>query len=773
MADDKQNKSQNGKGTVKTPIRPDYFPTAEDIIKFIKDTPGKITKRDIARAFGIKGPDKVQLKKLLREMGEDGILTKDNTRAFRPADQLQAVQVVEFSGLNDQGEALVRPVNWESDERPPKIFVGEDKRGKKSRNTPALGKGDRALAKLTLVKEKPAIYRASILKVLKNVPNTTMGVFHGGENGGKVLPVNKKDRDEYWIDRDDVRGAVEGELVLIEPVKSSRNRMGPKRARIKEKIGDVSSAHSISLIAIHAHEIPNEFPSHVLKAADRALEPTLNGRVDLRGIPLITIDPVDARDHDDAIWAESDPSEDNKGGWHVIVAIADVAHYVTPDSPLDKEARKRGNSCYFPDRVVPMLPEALSAGLCSLQPHQDRASMAVHMWFDASGKKLRHRFERILMRSHANINYRQAQDAIDGDTDELTAPLLEPVLKPLWGAFAALTNARQKRAPLDLDMPERKIIIGEDGHIASITLRERFDAHKLVEEFMIMANVCAAEELEKHQTPCMYRVHEEPPLDKLESLRDFLKSMDINLVKGAVMKPQLFNGILRQVKGEATEALVNQVVLRSQTQAYYSPENMGHFGLSLPRYGHFTSPIRRYSDLVVHRGLIRALGFGDDGLSNDDMNDMDETAQHISGTERRAMLAERDSVDRYMALYLSEHVGDEFTGRISGVSRFGMFVTLEPSGGDGLIPISSIGNDYYVLDEERRALVGERSKIEYRLGDMLEVRLKEANKFTGGLRLELIADEDIPSFTRKPRKDQPKRPLNSRSKKARTRSRKK
>ena len=743
-----------------------FFPTREDILSFLKENDGKITKREIARAFGIKGPDKVQLKKLLREMTEDGLIAKDNARALRPSSQLPSVQIVEFAGTDKHGEGLVRPQNWDvRDGAPPKIYISQEIRGGKAGKVPALGRGDRALAKLTLVKENPDVYRANILKVLKNVPNVTLGVFHGSENGGRITPVSKKDREEYWVDKEDVRGALEGELVLIEPVRSSKRRIGPKRARVKERLGNVSSARSISLIAIHTHEIPNEFPEHVLKAAEDANPPTLDGRVDLREVPLITIDPADARDHDDAVWAEA-----THDGWHLIVAIADVAAYVTPDSPLDQEARKRGNSCYFPDRVVPMLPEALSAGLCSLQPGEDRAALAVHIWIDASGKKLRHRFERILMNSHANITYGQAQAAIDGAPDEQTKPLLDNVLKPLFAAYEALMTARAKRSPLELDMPERKIELSESGHVAAITLRERFDAHKLVEEFMISANVCAAEELEAHDTPVMYRVHEEPPMDKLESLRDFLATLDLKVSKGAVMRPALFNGILSKVRGEPLEPLVNQVVLRSQTQAYYSPDNLGHFGLALAKYGHFTSPIRRYSDLIVHRGLIRALNLGDDGLSNQEMLDMHDIAEHISGTERRAMTAERDSTDRYMALFLSEHVGDEFVGRISGVSRHGMFVTLEPSGGDGFIPISQIGADYYILDEEKRALIGESSKKQFRLGDRVEVKLVEANKFTGGLRLELVGGDDMPAFIR--RRKPGNRPASGRNSKPPKRSRK-
>ena len=715
---------------------PAAFPTKSELLEFMKEFKGNVSKRDIARAFHIKGPDKVQLKKMLREMEADGTIAKDRSRSLRPSDQLPGVTVIEFAGTDRHGDALARPSVWDKDETPPTIFITPPKR----KNIPALGPGDKALARLTPIKDNA--YRADIMKLLQKPKQAIMGVFKGGPEGGRIHPVDKKDRHDYLVERGQDGGAEHGELVMAEQVTRGRkNRGGPRMARVIRKIGDLRDARSISLIAVHAHDIPHEFPDHVTRAADTAEPVTLGKRDDLRDIPLITIDPADARDHDDAIWCEADPDPNNKGGWHTIVAIADVAHYVQPGNALDKEARKRGNSCYFPDRVIPMLPERLSAGLCSLQPGQDRACMAVHMWFSSSGKKLRHKFVRGLMKSHANITYEQAQSALDGTPDTATEPLVEPVLKPLYGAFQSIMEAREKRAPLDLDLPEKKILLDDQGHVQDIVERERLDAHRIVEEFMIQSNVAAAEELEKHRVPAMYRVHEEPPMDKMESLRDFLRTMDLTLAKGAVMKPVLFNGILRRVKNSPVEHLVNEVILRSQTQAYYSPENQGHFGLALARYAHFTSPIRRYADLIVHRGLIRALKLGDDGLHDDDMAALETIGQHISDTERRAMAAERDSKDRYLASYLSDHIGEIFSGRISGVTRFGLFINLEPSGGDGLIPISALGDDYYRLDEENRRLVGERNAKSFNLGQTLDVRLVEANPYSGGLRLALV-DKD-------------------------------
>ncbi len=720
--------------------KPNGFPTEHEILDFVKTSDGRNTKREISRAFGIKGPDKVQLKKLLREMIAGGLLIQESSKALRPADQLAPVQVLEFLKTDKDGDVLLHPVNWADGIPSPTIYLTSTKDRRKGAG---IGPGDQLLGRLSITSEEPLTYRATVIKLLKSEKITEiLGIFHGNDQGGRIHPVDKKNRDELIIAKEHINKAEDGELVLVEILQSKHSRriQGLKPARVRERLGDVTAPKAISTIAIHAYEIPDEFPVSVIAAAESAETVKLGKREDLRAIPLITIDPSDARDHDDAIWAEADTDPKNKDGFHAIVAIADVAHYVQPGSELDKEAYKRGNSCYFPDRVVSMLPEALSAGLCSLKPDEDRACMALHMWFDKDGKKLKHKFTRALMRSAANIEYKRVQAAIDGDIDTKIAHLVDDVLKPLYGAYHALCIARDKRQPLELDLPEKKIEIGDDGMVASITLRERLDAHRLVEEFMISANVCAAEELEKHHTSAMYRVHAEPSMDKMESLREFLRSLDMSLTKGTVTQPRMFNGILHQVKDSEYEIMVNQVVLRSQSQACYTPENEGHFGLALQRYAHFTSPIRRYADLIVHRGLIRALGFGGDGLTDKEIETMESIGEHISETERRAMTAERDSTDRYLAAYLSTKIGEEMKGRISGVTRFGLFVTLDGSGGDGLILISDLGGDYYTHDEDHHQLVGDRSGHTFRLGDILDVKITEANKYTGGIRLELAGE---------------------------------
>jgi len=716
---------------------PAGVPSKADILRFVEDSDDKVTKRELARAFHVKGADRVELKRRLREMMDEGMLDRDPDKALRPAGKLPSVTVVEVAGPDIHGDLLLKPLNWKADTPPPPIWLAADRRKGK---TAALGRGDRALVRLSAAADG-AGYTATVIKTLEGAPKQMLGVFHGGAQGGRVTPVDKGAKGELLIDAGDVGRAVDGELVRAEMLPRQRHRVhGLRPARIIERLGDVSAPGSISLIAIHEHGLPVDFSSEAIREAEAATPVSAKGREDLRDIPLITIDPSDARDHDDAVFAEPDDDPANPGGWHLIVAIADVAHYVRPGSALDRDARLRGNSAYFPDRVVPMLPEALSTDMCSLKPGEDRACLAVHVWIDADGRKRRHRFTRAIMRSAANIAYQAVQAAFDGHAGDEAAAVQEAVLDPLKGAHDSLLIARAARKPLDIESDEKKIVLNEAGEVVDIQPRVQLRAHRLIEDFMILANVCAAETLEARETPCMYRVHEPPPVDKLEALREFLGSLDYKLPRAQTFTPEHFNRILRHFDDTPHDRLINQVVLRSQTQAYYSPRNAGHFGLALQRYAHFTSPIRRYADLLVHRGLVRALGLGRDGLTEAEDRSMVETGEHISMTERRAMLAERDSTDRYMASYLAGRVGQHFKGVISGVTRFGLFVTLEPMGGDGLAPLSSMGSDYYQFEEHRHALVGRRSGTTYQLGQRVEVRLAEAKPVSGGLKLELVGE---------------------------------
>ena len=523
-----------------------------------------------------------------------------------------------------------------------------------------------------------------------------------------------------------------------------KGRMGLPQARVVARLGDPTAAKAVSLIAIHQHGIPDHFPDEVMAEADGMQPAGLDGREDLTHLPLITIDPADARDHDDACWAQADTAADNPGGHVIWVAIADVAHYVTPGSHLDNEARKRGNSTYFPDRVVPMLPDRLSGDLCSLHEGVPRATIATQMRISEAGELIGYSFHRGLMKSRASLHYEEVQEAMDGAPNDRVAPWMEEVIRPLYAAYDALRRARETRQPLDLDLPERRIILSDAGEVTSVAFKERLDAHRLIEEFMVLANVAAAKALEVQKTPLLYRVHEEPAADKLEALRETAEASGFKLAKGQVLKTRTLNSLLKQAEGTDEQELINLATLRSMTQAYYSPKNFGHFGLALRSYAHFTSPIRRYSDLIVHRALISAYGWGEDGLTPADIEGLDPTAKAISDTERRSMTAERDTADRYLAAFLQDKVGADFTGRVSGVQSFGLFVRLDETGADGMIPVRSLGGEYFRFDREAQTLTGAESRTELGLGQRVTVRLAEAAPVTGGLILELLDVEGAP-----------------------------
>jgi ribonuclease R len=585
------------------------------------------------------------------------------------------------------------------------------------------------------------IYRGRVIRVIDHAKTRVLGIFRAAPGGGgRLIPVDKKQAGrELNIASADSKGAEDGDLVSVDLVRS--RGFGLASGKVKERFGSVASEKAISLIAIHAHEIPQAFSPAAIREAEEAKPAILKGREDWRDVPLVTIDPPDAKDHDDAVHAEPDRNPNNKGGYIVNVAIADVAFYVRPGSALDRDALLRGNSVYFPDRVVPMLPERISNDLCSLVPHQPRGALAVRMVIGSDGRKRAHSFHRILMRSAAKLNYAQVQAAIDGRPDEASGPLLGPILKPLYDAYAVVKRARDEREPLDLDIPERKILLKADGTVDRVIVPERLDAHRLIEEFMILANVAAAETLEKKTLPLIYRVHDEPTFEKVHALQEFLKTLDLPFAKSGVLRPSMFNRVLAQVKGHDAESLVNEVVLRSQAQAEYSAENYGHFGLNLRRYAHFTSPIRRYADLVVHRALIRSLGLGEGALPEAETAErLSEVAAEISVTERRAMKAERETADRLIAHFLADRIGATFQGRISGVTRAGLFVKLTDTGADGLIPIRTLGTEYFNYDETRHALVGSRSGAMHRLGDVVDVRLVEAAPVAGALRFELLSE---------------------------------
>jgi len=708
------------------------LPTREQILEAMANDPGLDGKRDLAKVFGIKGDMRTPFKVLLKEMEGEGFIARTR-KTLRRTSTLPAVAVLDIPGDADPDNLYAYPATWNDAEgERPRVIVEQPK---DARAVP--GPGDRILARIDAGTGALPHYTARAMKILDRPRRGDIGIVRMDDDGARLIPVERKQK-EMRIQAGDLGDAKDGDLVEVE-VKVSGRMMIPS-AKVINVIGNPASEGAVSLIAIHNLEIPYRFPASVIKEAEQAPEATLKGREDWRDIPLVTIDPYDAKDHDDAVYAEPDKDAANPGGHVVLVAIADVAAYIRPGTALDREAYLRGNSVYFPDRVVPMLPERISNDLCSLREGENRPSLAVRMIFDADGKKKSHTFHRVMMRSAAKLSYQQAQAAIDGSPDDKTGLLLEPVLKPLWNAYAAMTRAREKRGPLDLDLPERKILLDDKGMVARIHIPERLDAHKLIEEMMIAANVAAAETLEKQRSPLLYRVHDTPSQEKLTALREFLASLDISFGKSESVRPSHFNGILGQARKAGKVEQVSEMVLRSQAQAEYASENYGHFGLNLDRYAHFTSPIRRYSDLIVHRALVSALNLGNDGLSEGEITKLAAIAQHISSTERRAMAAERETADRLLAQFLSGQIGARFEGRISGVTKSGLFVRLLETGADGFIPASTIGQDYYRYVEEQQALIGDSTGESFKLGETVSVRLLEVAPVAGALRFELLSE---------------------------------
>jgi ribonuclease R len=670
--------------------------------------------------------------------------------------QLSSTTTLEITGINEDGELIAKPNPWQERKQPPYILVND-----LGGHAPSVG--DRILAKLTRWDRNS--FGAKVMRILpKAGPQRLIGVFKKQKGFALLTPVSRKDKWEYQIDAAHWKEAQNGDLVEASalPPRHTSGR-GWQHATIEKVIGTIHSPKTSSLVALAQHGIPNQFSDEAMDQAKEAmLQPIIaKDRDDIRTIPLVTIDGEDARDFDDAVWAEADTDPKNKGGWHLLVAIADVAHYVHPFDALDKEAFDRGNSAYFPDRVVPMLPEGLSNGVCSLKPNEDRYCLAVHLWINAEGKTIRYQFLRGLMRSHARLTYTQVQDAWNSKEETL-----KPILEPLYGAFKSLASHREERGTLDLDLPEYKITLGEDGHVASIGKRERLDSHKLVEEFMIAANVAAADAILQNGLKGLFRVHEPPPSDRVEELREFLEKLGFTLSKGDGVQPRHFNKLLHKSADTSHAPLVHTSILRTQTQAYYSPKNLGHFGLALTHYSHFTSPIRRYSDLLVHRALINLLHLKEqrrDGMNKEQAAQLGTMAEHISFTERRAMLAERDATERYMVHYMADHIGWTGEGTITGINQFGLFVTLPATGATGFVPIGTLSQDFFRYIEKEKSFVGTRTRTRIQLGQKVVVRLREANTITGSLRFEMLSSDVSETTTTTPiRGDEPRREFRQR-----------
>ena len=709
------------------------LPTKQDLLLWLKDNPNKVSKREIAKAFSITGSYKIGLKKLILDLeNEREASSKSNSESFISVIPSTVICIVK--GPDKDGDIFLDLLDWSEGEEIPKIFYFE-----RSGSIP-VSVGDRILCELTKVEGKDYHYEAKLIRRISKTNNSSkiIGVFRVSSSGGTLEALSKRLNTIWTIPRNAVNGSVDGDIVEAEQT-SPKSRFGMSKARVISILGKTDDSKAISLIAIHEHSIVNEFSKEALSEAVNSAPVTLVDRDDLRHIPFVTIDPADARDHDDACYVELDLDVENKGGFIVWIAIADVAHYVQPNSLLDGEARNRGNSTYFPDRVVPMLPENLSADLCSLHEGEDRPCLALKMILDSGGKKTSQQFFRGLMRSRGSLVYREVQEAIDGNPSKKIQPILESILKPLYKCYEVLQNTTKERGPLILDLPERKILLDDSGKVASIEFLDRLDAHKVVEELMILANVAAAEELFNNKSYFLYRIHEEPEKEKVNTLREIVKSCGLSFSKGQVLKTHHLNSLLCNAKETEYSELVSMSILRSMPQAYYGAQPIGHFGLALRRYTHFTSPIRRYADLVTHRAIIETINRGQNPLCEFGPGELEAIGESISICERKSMLAERDTVDRYLAAFFSDRLGLEVLGTISGVARFGIFVKIDESGADGLVPVSTIGNEYFRYNREKQVLVAERTGLVLGLGKRVLVRLVETNALTGGLTLQLIS----------------------------------
>ena len=699
------------------------LPDMSEIMDYLTRQSRPVSQKELNRTFGLKGDNRVRVKKMMKEMKSKGIIhTEQKSKKITLPSNLSERIIVEVTGIDSMGDLIARPFEWVSDRPAPQIIITKDQL------SPPAGIGDVVQVHISPIGNQT--YHAKTLRRVSVGENKMVGVY---ENG-KVYSVDRRLKQAFSLTGIPQNQKLKNkDLVLVEiPLVRVSN---PNAAFIR-KIGSADEAYAATLISVYLHNLPVAFTESAEKQAERAKIPKLDKiRLDLRSIPFVTIDGVDARDFDDAVWAEPDGDPHNKGGWHVMIGIADVAWYVRPGSALDIDARVRGNSVYFPDRVLPMLPPALSNGVCSLNPNEDRAALVCEAWINKNGYKIRHEFHRALIRSARRLTYDEVQSAMDG---EIVIQGLENEIKNLTGAYYALKANRDKRGVLEIDSPEHQIILNSKGQVTDIGFRKQNLSTHLIEELMILANVSAAETLEEKGAPVMYRVHDKPSDEKIENLKTSLIGMGRPASLTDHPAPQDFNGVLEKAKGTPYEKTINELVLRSQSQAYYSPENIGHFGLALDRYAHFTSPIRRYADILVHRSLIKALKLGEGALTDEEVQTFEDIARHISSTERQGASAEMDAEDRYMALFLEKRIGDIFKARITAITGFGIFVAIEPYQAEGFVPFSDLTGDYFEYDPDTNRLIGRSTGKTYVVGEPLRVVLKEAVPLTGGLRFHIV-----------------------------------
>jgi ribonuclease R len=689
------------------------IPSREFILGTLTENAAPMGFEEVAQALDLTTEDdRVALERRLGAMVRDGQLVRNRRDAYCLVNKrdLIAGRVI---GHPD-GFGFVKPDDGGDD----LYLYPKEMRG--------LFHGDRVVARVT-GRDRRGRFEGSVVEVLERGTHSVVGRLYSESGVGFVVPDNKRLSHDVIIPSDRLLGATQGQIVVAEITDQPTKRTQPI-GRIVEVLGDHMGPGMETAIAMRAHDLPVAWPEGVEQQiaafTDEVPEAAKAGRTDLRAVPLVTIDGADARDFDDAVYCERKPK-----GWRLVVCIADVSAYVVPGSALDREALNRGNSVYFPDRVVPMLPEVLSNGLCSINPKVDRLCMTCELYISREGKVTRSRFFEAVMRSHARLTYDQvAAMIVDGDPDlcERHAELL-PHLHELYALFQALRQARDARGAIDFDTVETKFVFNDAQRIERIEPVERNDAHRIIEECMLAANVATARLFERKKMPALFRIHETPKQEKLSDLREFLAELGLNLPGGNKPSAKDYGTLLHSVKERPDAHLIQTVLLRSMQQAMYSSDNVGHFGLAYDAYTHFTSPIRRYPDLIVHRIIKHILAGGTAADLEYSKPDLQQIGEVCSGTERRADEATRDAEDWLKCEYMQDKLGEEFDGTITSVQGFGIFVELDQVYVDGLVHITALDNDYYHFDPVGHRLTGERTGQVYRLGDRLRVKVAAVN----------------------------------------------
>lgn len=757
------------------------MPSQADLYDYIAEFETGVTKRMLADAFNLSADDKRQMRNMLKDMQNEGRIFRTRSGFWVAQSQnSEADGTVSMRILT--AEPLTAIVLDNDDEDEPDLSLDKEiQLLKKKEAVPVidpqarhrqLRKGDHILAHVKSSAKGHS--QAKVITRLNKSHASFMAIYRELSDGGYLEPTKKGQRFEYQVSSDHKNGAEEGDLVKAEPLKGnySRGRSGARQAKIIKVLTLDRDPLALNEIGLIEHDIPQEFSDKVIADANKLGEVDDKKRIDMRHIPFVTIDGADAKDFDDAVFAEVDPQ--NPDMFHILVGIADVSWYVRPNTALDNSALERGNSVYLPGTVVPMLPEVLSNGWCSLNPDEDRGALICELWVNKQGRMQDFKFHRGLIRSQARLTYKQVHQYLEGDADKL--PPIQGVrdsINQLHSVWLLLNNERQHRGALALESTERKVIINDEGEIADIILAPHYESHEIIEELMILANVAAAKQLEKSgfakKKLCMYRVHDGPNNEKLNALNPLFQSLEIPATQFNDPEPGVLNKILNQAKAKKVGALVSTAILRCQSQAQYSPDNIGHYGLALNEYCHFTSPIRRYPDLLVHRALVTACNLGDGGLG-EFTRPFEELAEHCNMTERRATFCERDTLDRMTAQFLAPHQGAIFEAKVDGLNRAGVFITLEDTGASGFCPMSKLPFGRYIFDEALGAMIEAQSRKAYRLGDEINVKLIEISPAAGSMifQIETAPSHYVAHPNRRSKKESDKKKDMGKSRKRKT-----